>query len=118
MARFKRVDINASETERVAAGADWWVTPGEETKREQEARYDDDPWTAPVCEFIRSKFEITVAELLTDILKIETGRQGPGEQRRVGAILRHAGWCKAIEREEGAVRTSRIWRPRVDEFEL
>ncbi len=119
VARFKRVPLTASEMERVEAGADWWITPGEETKREQEARYDDDPWTAPITEAIRSRFEITIFELMTDVLKIDPQRMGPAEQRRIGAILRHAGWSKSTEREkDGSIKTNRVWRPRIDEYEL
>ncbi len=118
VAKFKAVPLNATEAERVAAGADWWITPSEETKREQEARYEGDPWTEPVLYALNGKNEISLGELLTDILKIDTGKQGPGEQRRVSAILRHHGWTKNVEREAGTTKINKTWRPRESEYDI
>lgn len=108
LALFMRVPLDADEMSRKAAGADWWLTPKELTEREQDDRYEDDPWTVVIEEFIGVRTTITVPQLLTEALKLDVGKQDTKEQRRVGRILRRLGWEKYTERQGSALR--KAWR--------
>ena len=72
----------------------WWLTSDEEPLQisEQSARREGDPWTPLVLDWCESAYIITIESVLSEVLDIEPGRRTPADSRRVGAILRLAGY--------------------------
>lgn len=90
-------------------GAQWWPTPADLHlfEAEQEARLDGDVWetiiSAHLSERIRltppkerATLTISAAEIMSYVLKIDTGMMRRPEQTRVGLIMIGLGWrpCK------------------------
>lgn len=84
----------------------WWEMPSDETEREQDARYADDPWTEPITRYLVGADTCSAAELLTDAVHLEISRQTKREQMRVGQILRRLGW----HRDKSGAARQRVWR--------
>lgn len=104
---FNLVPLDADETQRTAAGADWWMTPKEMTQKEQDDRYEEDPWTEVVVEYLGIKRSISATELLTNAVKLDLNKQDVKEQRRIGRILRRLGWIRGTERAGNSTR--KVW---------
>ena len=73
---------------------------------EQAARYVDDPWQEPITKFLRSQTDVSVGDVLSNLL-IERGRWTQSDQNRVARCLKVLGW----ERYRGP-RPLREWRYR------
>lgn len=85
----------AESVARYSSGEQWWLTETEDPLQvdEQNARRETDPWTEQVVDWCNETLlPITVAAILDDCLKIEPGRRTMVDARRVGAILRLAGY--------------------------
>ncbi len=77
-------------------GEQWWLTEAEK-KLADEANKPfrvSDTWEYFIGEYIQPRQFITIAELLTEALKIEPAKQDKGSQMRAAAILRQLGWHK------------------------
>jgi predicted P-loop ATPase len=99
----------AEAVARFKAGETWWEMPEDETKAEQQARYDADPWQGPIARFVAQLPAVTVEEVMTECLKIELAKRTRAEQMRVGAVLRVLGWMQKDERRGN--RVVKVWRP-------
>lgn len=83
------------------AGEKWWLT-GEVAELqavEVMARVEDDTWVSIVREFMDRRLTSTIstADLLTDALKIEPGRQTKFDAHRVNATVRMIGGWKRVK---------------------
>jgi predicted P-loop ATPase len=99
----------AEAVAQLKAGAPWWIVDTgmvNLVRDEQAARYVDDPWQEPIAQFVRSQTDISVGEVLSNLL-IERGRWTQADQNRVARCLKVLGW----ERYRGA-RPLREWRYR------
>jgi predicted P-loop ATPase len=77
-------------------GVQWWLTP-DETKLaviEQDARYDEDVWMPKIAAYLESKQRVTVADVLSDGLCIDTSKLTKAMQMRVADCLRKLCWVK------------------------
>jgi predicted P-loop ATPase len=114
-----KIDLNAIERDRgqlwaeaiaqFNAGTPWWITdPGMIglVRDEQAARYVDDPWQEPIAQFVRSQTDVSVGDVLSNLL-IERGRWTQADQNRVARCLRVLAW----QRYRGP-RPLREWRYR------
>ena len=90
-----RDQIWAEGMARFLAGETWYVVPQADAKAEQDARYDADVWEEPVRLWLLSNpYQATMAAIMGECLGIERGRQGRGEQIRIGKILKRLGYVK------------------------
>lgn len=89
-----------------AQGETWWEVPQDQATREQESRYEGDPWTEPIQRWLVGRDTATTSEILTDAVRLDIGRQTKREQMRVAAILRKLEWERALT---GTGR-HRVWR--------
>lgn len=89
--RANRDQLFAEAKTRILAGEDHWKMPPDDTKRQQEERFNADPWHEKVIDILKGVSEITTSKILLD-LGVELPRQGRPEQMRVGQILRFMGW--------------------------
>ena len=99
----------AEAVAQLKAGAPWWIVDTgmvDLVRDEQAARYVDDPWQEPIAQFVRSQTDVSVGEVLSNLL-IERGRWTQADQNRVARCLKVLGW----ERYRGA-RPLREWRYR------
>jgi predicted P-loop ATPase len=91
------------------AGTPWWIKDTEIVslvRDEQAARYVDDPWQEPIAQFLRSQNDVSIGEVLSNLL-IERGRWTQSDQNRAARCLKVLGW----ERYRGP-RPLREWRYR------
>lgn len=88
---------------------DWWTTPAEATRLEQQERYDADPWLGEIQDYVALKTEVSVTEILMEALKIERGRLTRSDQMRVAGCLRFAGW-RNVGKVRDSQKTIRIWK--------
>jgi predicted P-loop ATPase len=108
--RSWRDQLFAEARARFLRGEQWWPEPEFETQHiapEQAARFEADAWEASIAEFLasRGKHETTIYEVATAALKIETGKIGTANQRRIVKVFQHLGWCRG--RTVGGIRR---WR--------
>lgn len=67
-----------------------------------------DAWETAVMAWAELQKEVSVGEILSDVLKIELAKQGKAEQNRVASILRSHGWTSG-ERKRVNGRLIRPW---------
>lgn len=131
--RFHPIQVERNiDTEAVAAARDqlfaeavftlkcgpgsWWEIPF--ASEHQEESYAGDTWEEAVAAWIQDKRRIsgtgaalytTVAEVLSDALKIDIGKQTRADQTRCGNALRRLGWKGRRELLNGA--RIKVYRP-------
>lgn len=80
-------------------GAEWWVVPEKEAREEQQTRRDSDPWSERVLRYAELHPEgIEGGDVLTHCLEIPIGMQDTLAKRRVGLILRTAGYVRVVSK--------------------
>lgn len=87
-------------------GRQWWPKADFEREciqPEQDERYEADVWETPIANWLVGKPRVTVSEVATQALYIETGRIGTADQRRITACLARLGWSPG-KRGTGGVR--------------
>ncbi|RCJ40935.1 hypothetical protein A6770_36920 [Nostoc minutum NIES-26] len=117
---FKKIPINLLKKERdliwaaaVAAyrnGEQWRLTDTEDEWLDAANKQyqSTDTWEAAVMAWAELHLEVSVGEILTDVLKIELAKQSKAEQNRVAAILRSHGWTSG-DRKRVNGRLIRPW---------
>ena len=78
-------------------GNKWWSddpTFIREAERQQEARYERDPWDDLIREYLASKNDTAVPEILADCIRKDKGLWSPLDERRVARCLVSQGWEK------------------------
>jgi predicted P-loop ATPase len=93
---------------RFDRGEQWWLEAIDLlalAKTEQEARFQADVWEKPIGEYLFNRGSTTLADVLADALKLEVGKWGQNDQRRVAQCLNRLGWEKKRRRtgEDGAL---------------
>lgn len=115
-----RIDIEAIKRDRdqlwaeavsaFRAGEKWHIEDAGLAKaalQSQDERYQEDPWEAPITDYIDQKERLedrtrfTTQELLQDAVMLEKGRWGSGDARRVVGCLRRLGFSLKQRRDEG-----------------
>lgn len=100
----------AEAAARLAGGADWWTMPDDETKAEQEARRDVDELESDLANWLLGKDEVTVGEVMTDLLKTPLDRQDKALQMRVAKALTALRWYRPTAPVYAHGKTRRVWR--------
>jgi predicted P-loop ATPase len=76
-------------------GERWWPAKDEERehiKPQQASRYEADIWEESIAGYVASRAEVTIGEVARTAIRMETGRIGTAEQRRIAAALENLGW--------------------------
>ncbi len=119
-----RIDVDAIQRDRnmlwaeaVAAwkvGEPWWLTPEEDqTLRESQERYrHEDPRQAAIEQWMeeppnvsRANRGLRIADVLVDVLEMDTDKQGKHHEMRLSGVLQSMGWGKRRRTRGG----SRVW---------
>jgi predicted P-loop ATPase len=101
-----------SEADRLyKAGAAWWIVNPEAQRiadGEQAARYQGDPWDDLIAAHLEIATDVSVAEILSDVIHMGTDRWSQADMNRVVRCLKARGFVRA------QVRTGdkRAWRYR------
>ncbi|MBE9036970.1 hypothetical protein IQ246_18050 [aff. Roholtiella sp. LEGE 12411] len=102
----ERINIRQLKKERnllwaaaVAAyknGEQWHLTDTEDSWLDAANKQfqSTDPWEPTIMAWANLHKEISISEILTDVLKIDLAKQGRPEQHRVASILRANSWVK------------------------
>lgn len=84
------------------AGESWWLAGDADREREEANREfaEDDPWTQPIADWIShpNVSEVSCADLLNTVLKVETPHQDLRAKARVARILGELGWERVQRR--------------------
>jgi predicted P-loop ATPase len=105
-----RNQLWAEAVAKFKAGEPWWLTEtGEvsQAKEEQASRYQQDPWQEVIARHVEERTDVSISEILSDLLLIEKGKQTQGDQNRVARCLITLDW----ERYQ-TPRPARAWRYR------
>lgn len=101
-------------------GERWHPTEQQQNElfsQEQSLREYDDPWEEKIAAWLHTStfYSTSVSEVLTDCLKIETGKQTNFNAIQVGKILTRLGWKKRRPTEgDDAKRPRKYMRPESD----
>jgi predicted P-loop ATPase len=80
-------------------GEAWWPEKGHTVERQlriqQRERQTGDVWEQYIGDYVRGQDTVTTADILTDCLGIDPGKQTRKEYERVNGILRLNGWHAA-----------------------
>jgi hypothetical protein len=102
-----RIDLDALTKDRdqifaeavlaYRAGGKWWPEGDferEHIKPQQAARFEADAWQELIATFLKGRESVTIAEVATGALGIETGKIGTEVQRRITAVLVLLEWTR------------------------
>ena len=75
---------------------DWYSVPVEAARDEQDARRERDAWEDLILPWLagRPGSDVTIAQVLTDVIGIEPGHWKQVDQNRVARALRSNGWYR------------------------
>ena len=90
---------------RFKAGEAWWDIKDEIAQLEQDARRERDVWATPILQYVQGKPEVTIGEIMYQVLEIPLKDQTKSDQLRIGSILRVAGW----ERKQAWRDSQNVW---------
>ena len=124
--RSNREQLFAEAVARFRRSESWWDIPDEDAKREQEARRQADAWESIVARFVHERpardpqggttwyprdaplAETTTGEVLADAIGLPESKWSRGDQLRIAAALRLAGYLP------GRAAGRRFWTWRGD----
>ncbi|MCC7253182.1 virulence-associated E family protein [Hyphomicrobium sp.] len=117
-----RIDLNAIRRDRdqiwaeavalFKAGERWWLEGSAATlaSHEQMARLIDDPWDALIDDFVHTRQNVSIPEILQSALKLDEARWDQTNRNRVARCLLSRGWERYQFRAESGKREWRYKR--------
>ncbi len=110
----ERDQLFAEAVDAFKAGEPWWLDrefEAEHAAPVQAAAYVADSWGDDVALWLDNshdesgvKMEVTVSQVLSDALDINSGRHSMADQKRAGDVLRQLGWIKV------KTKNRNVWR--------
>ncbi|MCK1517280.1 hypothetical protein IVB22_33210 [Bradyrhizobium sp. 190] len=121
--RASRLDLAGLERDRdqlwaeayrlYTGGAPWWFINKEvvqQARQEQADRLIDDPWDPLIADYLATRTEVSVAEVLAEAVYLDRSRWGQVEQNRVARCLKARDWLR-IQVRSGDKRVWKYRRP-------
>jgi predicted P-loop ATPase len=123
----ERSQLFAEAVARYKAGESWWEMPVEETREQQQARFNVPAVAEPIAHYITHErtcydddafqwqlrqeplTKLTMAEVLEHALALSKSQWTTQTERSVARALRWLGWDNKPKKENG--KTVRYWRP-------
>jgi predicted P-loop ATPase len=93
------------------AGALWWIVNPEAARiaeGEQTARYQGDPWDGAIADHLRTVADVSIDEILRDVLHLDIGRWTQVDMNRVARCLK----ARGLVRTQVRTGDKRAWRYR------
>lgn len=106
--RDNREQLFAEAVMRFDRGEQWWDVPGDDAKREQDARREVDEWEEPIARYLKGRREVQVAGVMETGLGMPPDKWTKPLQMRVAVILRRMGWVRNDTWWEG--RKAKVWQ--------
>jgi predicted P-loop ATPase len=91
-------------------GAHWHDVPVLEAQAEQAERQEQDVWLTDIASWAAARDEVTVSDVATYCLNIETARKTQSEANRIAKCLKAIGFIPVVTRVQGA--SVRVYRRR------
>lgn len=108
-----RDQLWAEAVARYQRGEPSWLQPGETADQivALDRRREVDPWEDQILDWcMRTTSAITIPEILGECLRIDPGDRTLAHSRRVGAVLRAAGWVEGGKERGGrGASRARVW---------
>ena len=84
-------------------GKRWWPERGDAVVFAEEAdlRFDVDAWEPKVAAYIATRNQVTMPELLNNVVNKPMSEWTRGDQMRVGQVMKHLKWVRRQRREGG-----------------
>lgn len=114
----QRDQLFAEAAHKLANGATWWEMPQAETLAEQESRRDHDTLEEQLRDWLKTRGEISVKEIMSDMMEEPISRQDSALQKRVAKALRAIGWTKNANGVRRNGQLVRLWMNPVADKEL
>ena len=103
----------AEAVKRHKAGEPHWLMPDEQTREEQEERYQVDAWQEKIAEIVKGESGVTTA-FVAEKMGIELVRLDRATEGRIGKCLRFMGWGRKRERVGTQKKLAYVFRPPVE----
>ena len=71
----------------------------------QAERFETDPWHEAIETWTQGKPEVSIDDILTEVVSLDRNKRGQLEQNRVAKVLKHLKWTRRLKRKNG----SRSW---------
>lgn len=75
----------------------WWpdgAFEAEHIRPQQTARRESDAWETPILDYLAGAEQVTISDIARAALRLEVGRIGTADNRRIMAVLEEAGWVR------------------------
>lgn len=108
---LNRDQLWAEAAHRQARGETIWLDDEEVIEQAtgaQAARLQEDLWQPVMAEWLFSRVEVRLNEVLTGAIGMPAERQDKRAENRAGGIMRALGWTRGLARRGG--KPGRIWR--------
>jgi predicted P-loop ATPase len=94
-------------------GVGWWIVNPEvqsDAVGEQTARYVGDPWDDIIGPYLAAVYDVTIVDILRDVVRLEPGRWSQADSNRVARCLVSRGFQR-VQVRTGDKRSWRYKRP-------
>src|SRR5271170_116515 len=68
------------------------VARREHIRPQQDDRFEGDPWEETIAAHLATCDRVRVTDIARNVLGIDGGKVGTGDQRRIAAVLKGLGW--------------------------
>lgn len=107
-----RDQLWAEALHRYRAAESWWIDESEAglyeavTQRQRD-RYDDDPWSETIANYLRTRDDVTMGDVFRFALNISNPADwSRTEQMRIGRVMTQLGWMRRRVRDAGKL----VWK--------
>jgi predicted P-loop ATPase len=90
-----RNQLLAEAVDRYRHGEQWWPDPEferEHIRKEQDARFEEDPWQQPIAAWLAHKNKVTVYDVIHFALGKDKSMIVTSDRNRTTAVLERLGW--------------------------
>lgn len=76
------------------AGEQWWLDrTADKGRADRNAAFEEsDPWEGPISGYLEGRRQVTIAEVLTNAIKIDVAQQDRRSELRAARVVRSIGW--------------------------
>ncbi len=118
----ERDQIWAAAVELYRRNEPWWLSDVQETAADGIRKQYQvvDAWHEAIAAYLEGKPQVSVSEILSEVLKIEVGRWDNAMNSRVGAVLKRCDWEPASSPRMHwfGAKKQRVWQPRSKPYDI
>ena len=113
-----RNQIWAEAMHKYRDGQNWWLEDKQiilDAQEEQARRFEADPWEARILEWLASKADVSITQILENCIVKPTKDWTQADRQRIGKCLRSLHWIR-YQNQHGEWRFRRSFGARQEEF--